>query len=1224
MNTNGFVSHRLLLFIVFIKTISFIHSEEIIKSDLWSSVKLQFDQNRKSGFKRLESKLTNINFSNLLDDERSIRNRNLLSGSGVAAGDVDGDGLCDLYFCGLENGNKLYRNLGGWKFSDVTEISKVSCFGQDSTAAAFADIDGDGDLDLLVNALGGGTRLFRNDNNLNFTETTNESGLKSNAGSMSMTIADIENDGDLDIYVTNFHPTTIKDRPNTKIRVRMINNEPKVITVNGVSTSSPELKGRFEISKNRNVLEYGEEDFLYINDGNGLFKKADYRDRFLNESGGKLSKTPKDWGLAARFCDINQDGYQDLYVCNDLFTPDRIWINDRKGRFRELPKLALRNTSTFSMGVDFGDFDRDGDFDFFVVDMLSRSHEMRHVQVSELISSNENQSVLLSRPQFSRNTLQVNRGDNTFEEVARYSNVEASEWSWGPIFLDVDFDGYEDILVTNGQLRDFQNADMAAVIDREKNEKGLSQSKVLSLLSKFPDLRTPNVAFRNNKDGTFSDYSSQWGFDHSGISQGMALADLDNDGDMDVIMNNLLESAGIYENLSPNPRIRIQLEGIKNINGIGAKIVLTQNDFVQTQEIICAGRYLSSDHSVRTFGVQNRVSDISITWPSGAIQSINSIEPNFSYTFKEPPLREIQNYAENKIQPLFEDISNLLSHSHSDRPYEDFQRQLLIPIKYSQSGPGISWIDINSDGFDDLIISNGAGGKLSVYNFKDGGVIEPVSSKMLLKTNWDQTMILPTFSSKGLVSLIVGVSNYESGSTQLPSAAFYDFPKQKTSAIRSGINGSTGPMCQADINGDGVLEVFIGGQIIPAQYPAPADSALMEFENGRSKALYKWNKLGMVQSAIFSDVFGDEKPELIITQHWGALRVFTWNDNEWNPIEITDKLGLSKLTGWWNGVATGDFNNDGLIDIVATNWGLNWRNKPTINKPNRVYYGDLYGDGTTAAIEASLIDNEWKPDRRLNILRAALPPIRENILNFEDLGKSNVRSAFGSIIEKAKFLDVVEFRSGIFINNSNASMEFIPLPDNAQLTPSFGVVVEDFDGDTFNDIFLSQNFFATNPEYSRSDSGRGLILKGNGKGGFSAMTSKESGIKIYGEQRACAASDFNHDGRMDLVVSQNSATTKLYQNANGSSGIRIRLKGSIKNPYAIGAKIISTKPRFLKEIQSGSGYWANNSSTLVFPNSDRDIILKVTWPNSKNVEYIIPADSKSLELHINGKVINLK
>ena len=1224
MKTNCFVFCRLLLLILLFEGIIFVRAEKIIKSDLWSSVKLQFDQKGSSGFKRLESSLTNINFNNLLNNDRSIRNRNLLSGSGVAAGDIDNDGLCDLYFCGLENGNKLYRNLGGWKFSDITGISKVSCLGQDSTAAAFADIDGDGDLDLLVNSLGGGTRLFRNDNNLQFTETTNKSGLKSNAGSMSMTLADIENDGDLDIYVTNFHPTTIKDSPNTRIRVRMVNDKPRVISVNGVSTSNPNLKGRFEISKNRNVLEYGEDDFLFINDGNGLFKKADYTDRFFDESGGKLSKTPKDWGLAARFCDINQDGYQDLYVCNDLFTPDRIWINDRQGRFKALPKLALRNTSTFSMGVDFADFDRDGDFDFFVVDMLSRSHAMRHLQVSELISSNENQSILLSRPQFSRNTLQMNRGDNTFEEIARYSNVEASEWSWGPIFVDVDFDGYEDILVTNGQLRDFQNADMAAVIDREKKEKGLSQSKVMNLLSKFPDLRTANVAFRNNKNGTFSDYSSQWGFDQAGISQGMALADLDNDGDMDVIMNNLFEIAGVYENQSPNSRIRIQLKGIKNINGVGARIVLTQNGLVQTQEIICAGRYLSSDQSIRTFGIQNKVSDISIFWPSGAVQSVNGIEPNCSYTFKEPSIVESRDFGENKTQTLFEDISNILSHNHLDRPYEDFQRQLLIPIKYSQSGPGISWIDINSDGFDDLIISNGAGGKLSAYHIKEGGVIESVKSSMLRKTNWDQTMILPTFSDNGLPSLIVGVSNYESGSTQLPSAAFYDFPKQKTSAIRAGINGSTGPMCQADIDGDGVLEVFVGGQIIPAQYPAPADSALVKFENRNSKVLYKWDKLGMVQSAVFSDVYGNEKPELIITQHWGSLRVFTWADNNWNPIEITDQLGLSKLTGWWNGVATGDFNNDGLIDIVATNWGLNWRSKPTLNKPNRIYFGDLYGDGSTAAIEASLIENEWKPDRRLNILSAALPAIRENVLTFEELGRSNVRNAFGSNIENLEFLDVVEFRSGVFINNFNAPMEFIPLPDKAQLTVSFGVVVEDFDGDAFQDVFISQNFFATNPEYSRCDSGRGLLLKGNGKGEFSAIDSSKSGIKIYGEQRACATSDFNQDGRIDLVVGQNSETTKLFQNSNGKPGIRVRLKGSMKNPYSIGAKIISTKPKFLKEIQSGSGYWSNNSSIVIFPKGDRDNILRVTWPNSKNVEYKIPVGSKSLELYVNGDIVNLK
>ena len=253
-----------------------------------------------------------------------------------------------------------------------------------------------------------------------------------------------------------------------------------------------------------------------------------------------------------------------------------------------------------------------------------------------------------------------------------------------------------------------------------------------------------------------------------------------------------------------------------------------------------------------------------------------------------------------------------------------------------------------------------------------------------------------------------------------------------------------------------------------------------------------------------------------------------------------------------------------------------------------------------------------------------MPPIRENILTFESLGKSNVRNAFGSSVEKAAYLDVVEFRSGIFINKLNAPMEFIPLPAKAQLTASFGVAVEDFDGDAFQDVFLAQNFFATNPEYSRSDSGRGLLLKGNGNGGFRAVSSIDSGIKIYGEQRACATSDFNQDGRIDLVVGQNSEITKLFLNSNGKPGVRIRLKGNMRNPYSIGAKISSTNPKFIKEIQSGSGYWASNSTTVVFPKIDRDNIVEVTWPDSKKVKYVISAKSKSVELHMDGDVVNLK
>ena len=1222
MNRSAWWDLRCLVFVVLLIGLNNGFAAEEHPDNSWAAAKLTVPSLGTPGFKRLESDSTGIDFLNLLDNDRSIRNRNLLSGSGVAAGDIDNDGWCDLYFCGLDNENKLYRNLGGWKFVDITSEAKVGCDGQDSTAAAFADVDGDGDLDLLVNSLGGGTRLFRNDTGLSFTEVTQKSGLGSSAGSMSMTLADIENDGDLDLYVANFHPTTIKDSPNTRIRIRMVNNRPMVASVNGVDANSPELKDRFKISENRNVLEYGEPDFLFINDGSGNFSKTDYLKRFLDENGNELEALPFGWGLAARFTDVNRDGFQDLYVCNDLFTPDRFWINDGTGRFKAIPKLALRNTSTFSMGVDFSDIDRDGDWDFFVVDMLSRDHDMRHLQVSELIDNNESQSLLLSRPQLSRNTLQVNRGDNTFAEIAQYSNVEASEWSWGPIFLDVDLDGNEDILVTNGQLRDFQNADMTAQIDAEKNAKGLTQSQILKLMSRFPDLRTPNVAFRNNGDGTFTDFSEAWGFDQPGISQGMALADLDNDGDMDVVMNNLLETAGIYQNQANTPRVLVRLAKGALHSGIGASIAINQNGVEQRQEIICAGRYLSSDQTARMFGVLDEPLDITIAWPSGVTQTIKGASPNHAYTISEPATNPARITSKPSPIPLFSDVSDLIAHKHMDRPFEDFRRQLLIPIKYSQPGPGVGWIDLNSDGWDDLLIGNGAGGRLAVFLNQKNGTFEPSRSKILLRTNWDQTMALPVYNIDGQNSLLVGVSNYESGSTQLPAAALYDFKNQKTAAFRLELYGSTGAMCQADLNGDGTLEMFVGGRIVPGHYPNPPDSVLLTRDNKGMRTMHRWEGLGMVQGALFSNLYGDHRPELIVTQHWGPIRVFTWEGKSFSPTEITARLGLDKKTGWWNGVATGDFNKDGKIDLVATNWGLNWRTKPSSSNPNRIYYGDFFGSGQTTPIEANLIEGKWKPVRRLGIVRAALPPITEFVRTFEEMGQVTVMDALGEEFERAKVLESQEFRSGIFLNSSTGKMQFTPLPEEAQWSTSFGVVVEDFNGDGELDLFLAQNFFGTNPEYSRCDSGRGLLLIGTGGGKFQTADARESGIYIYGEQRACAVSDFNQDGRMDLVVGQNSEATKLYLNKQGTSGLRVKLNGTIQNPDAIGS--IVSASNLTREIQSGSGYWAHNSTRLVFSQENPIGDIHVTWPSGKRMSYSVPPNARSVQLNRDGTLQHSK
>src|SRR2546426_6137056 len=348
----------------------------------WSE--LSVSKNGKSGFSLLNAADTGLLFTNFLADDHSLTNRNLLSGSGVAAGDVDGDGLVDLYFCGLDNNNVLYRNRGNWKFEDVTASAGVACSNQYSTSAVFADVDGDGALDLLVNALGGGTRLFLNDGKGHFRESTDQAGLRSKTGSMSMALADVDGNGTLDLYVANFRPDTIKDEPLTKFHGQIVNGRPVITEVNDKSATLPEYTNRFFVTPFGDVLELGEPDVLYLNDGKGRFRPLSFTNgSFLDEEGLPLSDSPRDWGLAVQFHDIDGNDAPDIYVCNDLFTPDRIWLNDGKGIFRALPRTALRNTSTFSMGVDFADINRDGNVDFFVVDMLSRDSRKRQVQIGE-------------------------------------------------------------------------------------------------------------------------------------------------------------------------------------------------------------------------------------------------------------------------------------------------------------------------------------------------------------------------------------------------------------------------------------------------------------------------------------------------------------------------------------------------------------------------------------------------------------------------------------------------------------------------------------------------------------------------------------------------------------------------------------------------------------------------------------------------------------------------
>ena len=638
---------------------------------------LPFRKHGKPGFKQLSASKTKITFSNQLTRDQITNNRHLLNGSGVAVGDVNGDGLVDIYFCRLNGSNILYKNLGNWKFEDITAAAGVACPEQFSTGTALADIDGDGDLDLLVTTLGGPHFSFLNDGLGNFTDVTNSSGLMANTGATSQALADIDGDGDLDLYVTNYKKITVKDHYLPQELefdriVKKVGNNYEII---------PEFQEHYTVQYlNKNILmryEYAEPDKLYLNDGKGNFQVVSFIDgRFLDVEGKPVSE-PKDWGLMVRFQDIDEDGDPDIYVCNDFESQDRIWINDGSGNFQAISKLAIRNISWATMGIDFSDIDRDNDLDFLLIDMLSRDHQKRHAQSTHNAPIPHVIGAIDNRPQYSRNTLFLNRGDGTYAEIAQLSDVQASGWSWSPIFLDVDLDGYEDIIIATGHFYDALNTDVLARI-RSKRYRSLDNWR--NKIFEFPSLSIPNIAFHNRGDLTFEEVGDKWGFSTTDISHGIALGDFDNDGDLDIVFNRLNALAGVYRNETISPRIAIRLRGRSpNTRGIGAKIEVLGGPIPQSKEVISAGIYLSSSDPLSVFaaGEVNKDLTLRVVWRNGTISVIQNLKANRIYEIDESSA-----YSTDIIQglPVFgdklfsRDVSNIIN----DLQWNDKNNDLMV------------------------------------------------------------------------------------------------------------------------------------------------------------------------------------------------------------------------------------------------------------------------------------------------------------------------------------------------------------------------------------------------------------------------------------------------------------------------------------------------------------------------------------------------------------------
>jgi enediyne biosynthesis protein E4 len=1181
----------------------------------------------KTGFRLLPPEESGILFTNKLDERTGEANRVLFNGSGVAVGDYDQDGRPDVFFCSLEGHNALFRNLGGLRFTNVTSDSGIDCTNLCCRGAVFADITGDGFLDLLIATTGNGVRCFINDQHGHFTDGTVAAGTASRYGSVTLALADIDGDGSLDLYVANNRTDDIRDRGQVDLQM-----------VGGKLSIPPNLQDRL-VLLNGKLLEYGEPDILYRNDGHGHLTPVPWTNgAFLDERGRALSQAPLDWSLTVTFRDINGDGWPDIYECNDYWTPDRIWINDGHGRFQAANNLAFRHTSASSMGVDMADLNHSGHVDIMVVDMLSRDLRLRKRQMFAQSPLATPSGIIDNRPQFMRNTLFVNRGDGTFTEIADYAGVPASEWCWSPTFLDVDLDGFMDLLIPAGHTKDVQDLDAEAEIRARNQARGqlnriadpkarleaFIQNKIQNS-HLYPSLEMPIVAFRNRGQYQFEETTALWGTDQPGVHHSLALGDLDGDGDLDFVVNNLGMPAGVYQNNSSAPRVAVRFQGAPpNRQGIGAQVTLLDGATpTQTQEIIAGGRYMSGSEALAVFaaGQAKDGMTLKVRWRSGKQSVAPGVKPNRIYEIDETAAVEIARSPDPAPKPLFEDVSHLLGHSHQDEDFNDYERQPLLPRKLSQLGPGVAWADIDGDGRDDLVIGSGRGGQLAIFRNDGKGGFIPLHSKALdAPTPQDQTGLIVAPIGAAPPLLLVGSSDYEDPTAGEGGVWVYvlggESPPKKL-PIKS---ASVGPLALGDMDGKENLDLFVAGRVIPGRYPEAAASVILRNHDGTWEPDAESNRalsnVGLVSGAVWSDLDGDGLPELVLACEWGPIRVFKKSGGK--LAEATENFGLSGFRGWWNGVTTADVDGTGRMAIVASNWGLNTPYHSSPEHPVSVVFGEFAGRGFLDLVEAEYDPalQAVAPRRMREALAVALPNLLARFPTRKAYSEAPLHQVLASLPGPPTELQVNTLASTVFIRHGQ-QFEAHPLPMEAQFSPAFGVTVADFDGDGREDVFLSQNFFANQPEVPRFDAGRGLLLRGDGLGGFLPVPGQTSGIQVYGEGRGTAVADFDQDGRPDLVVAQNGGETRLFRNASGKPGLTVRLRGPKGNPAGIGAQV---RLRFadhdgpVRETHAGSGYWSQDALAPVLAMPSPATAVWVRWPGGRVTQQEIHGTPREVKI----------
>jgi len=1171
-----------------------------------------------AGFEVLSASRTGVAHRNDVADAHALKDRGLLIGAGAAVADIDGDGYPDLFLASVEAPAALYRNLGGFSFEDATATSGID-IDTGSVGATFADIDGDGDADLLVGTRGGPVGLWTNDGKGHFTDATASSGLSGGYSATTLTLADVEGDGDLDLYVATYKVRNALDvyPPQQRAFDQVVTK-----TATGYAVK-PEWRSEYRIEDRPDLggiirSQRADPDLFFINEGGGRFTRAPIAGpRFRDAAGAPIAEEPDYFTLAARFYDVNGDGAPDLYVCNDFEDPDQFWLGDGKGGFRLAPPASLMETSNTCMSVDFGDVDRDGTVDIFTADMLSPTRAARQAEIPTHTPMPKGIGLTDARPQWMRNALQVNRGDGSWAQLADFAGVVATDWTWGSAFLDVDLDGQEDLLALNGHRWDVRDAD---TFDRIRNS--FPRVPWDEEQKEFPRLATRNIALRNNGDVTFSAMEEGWGIGETdAISQGLALADFDLDGDLDVVVTRLDAPVALFRNTARAPRIAVRLTGA----AVGAVVTLRGGPVaMQSREVTAGGYYLSGSEQLIVFAARSdSAHSLTVRWRDGRVTRIDDVRANRLYeigavTASAPLLPA----ASPAAGPLFTDATALLGgQAHEETLYDDFRRQPLLPERMSQFGPALAWLDADGDGREDLAVGAGKGGALTLLLNKGPRFV----ARRAAPAAGDLLGIVPVPDGRGGERLVVAQSNYESAGLDsalaLPRVLAFDVRGRTLApagAILPGDTASVGAIAAGDVNGDGRLDLFVGARVVGGAWPLPAPSRLLLGQADGSFTVDAANTstvgaLGLVTGAVFADISGDGRTDLAVVAEFGPVRVLI-NEGNGRLRDATRSLGLDQVRSRWLGVTVGDFDGDGRLDLVATSWGRNLPWAASAARPHVLYTGPFGGSSVGLVFaRADSGSTEEMPLESFSRLGVAFPALRARVPTFREFSGLSVAALFGEDARKATRVGSTTYDHTMFLNRGER-FEARALPAEAQRAPAHGASVADFDGDGREDLFLAQNLFPTGIATPRFAAGVGLVLLGDGAGGFRALGVRDAGIVVRGDQRGSAVADFDGDARPDLAVAQNGGATTLWRNVTSRRGLRVRVLGGAGNPRGIGGVLRLEGAAWqgpARAIVAGSGHWSTDGATLVLarPSQATTLLLRLA---GKEQRVAVPEDGKEL------------